>query len=572
MRLNKRNYSDYNIPSPKKMKEIPWLEWSAAETSLKTTTATRDFLEKSQTHDLYVDDPEGNAYHFFFEIAKSSFGLQIEACMEQENEEKPLVDLSVSAKNHATIRWIEASNPELFESAWKITKLTLNLWEIHSLKAIDDALTEEDIPRQLIHAFQGQCCFQKMGLIPTSEVKEAQEFLKMLTLDDLKGILSGFSGSIAKITCMQNQHLLDKSAPVGNLLRLLNGEELKILQKECLTPWNALAKKDDSPLLKPYLNALETLSKANRYTGTSTPDNQFEERLHSLISQYQNPVIERDHISIVLSSRTDREFQSEGLSDRLLRESPRHLNAHHIYLTVQEKIDDQLTTVLKITFSPQGKNAELCWIQKGNQLSGHEVFQIFNRIDEALQPENIYLFDDAKVFIGEKQDEQHQVSLKVLNCLVKRDPNLSSWYEKYGFNICHFPQFQPLIRKDLSPTYRYLLPEFIRAKTFIRNTKAEFLIRTTLKFLPEEQKTLLELGSKYLNSQNFTIHEIFAAIYERSPKSEDLFTLYSICFKDFEEDKTKLKAFGTAAKDYERFADHFDFFTLNPILLRTRRD
>lgn len=568
--LNKRNYSDCETPSPKKLKEIPWLEWNIAQNSLKTTDTVKTFLEKSQTHELYVDDPQGKSFRFIFEPAKSSLNLKIEECVEQENDERPLVDLSISPSNDVIVRWIEASHPALFDCAWKITKLALQLWQVRSIEAIDDALTDEEIPRQLIHAFQGRCHFHTMGLESTPEVKVAQEFLGQLTLADLKGILFGFSRSIAKITKMQHSHGLEETAQVGQLISLLTSEDLKVLQKECLTPWSSSPQKGDSPLLKRYLRSLATLSKANNYFSAPNHDNPFKKRLDVFLSQHQPAIVERDHISLVITSKIDREFHSEGLSDCLFRESKRSVNSHYIYLTVQEKIGDQLKTILKITFSPQGKNAELCWIEKGNQLSGDEVFRIFNRIDEALQPENIYLFDDAKVFIGEKQDEAHHVSLKVLNCLVKRDANLSSWYEKYGFKICHFPHFKPLVRKDLWPTYRYLLPEFLKAKAFIRDTKVGFLIQSTLKFLPEEQKILLQLGDKYLKKTDFTIHEIFAAIYEQSPKSEDLFTLYSICFKDFEEDTSKLKIFGTAAKDYTTFADHFDFFTLNPILLRKR--
>jgi hypothetical protein len=568
--LNKRNYTDSDFPSPKKQKEVPWLKWTEAQDALKNLTAVRIFLNSHQSHELYLDNPQGKSFRFIFEPAKSFMGLQIEECVEQENKERPLVDLSISDAKLVTIRWIEASNPTLFECAWKITQLTLQLWQISTVEAIDVALTDEEIPRQLLHAFQGQCYFQTIGLEASPKVKEAQDFLSKLTIGDLKGILNGFSRSIAKVTRLQNKYNLEEATSAGRLIRQLAQDELKTLRQECLTPWTSKSEKEDSPLLKPYLKSLQTLYEPTHYVTPSKGDRPFNERLELFLSQHQMGIAGKEHISLLFKSKTEKEFHSEGLSDRLLRESKRSPNPHHIYLTVEEKIGNQLTTILKITFSPHGLNAELCWIQKGKELSGDYVFGIFNRIDEALRPENIYLFDDAKVSIGEIRDEEHLVSLKVLNCLVKRDANLSSWYEKYGFQICHFPHFKPLVRKDLWPTYRYLLPEFLRAKAFIRNTKADFLIKSTLKFLPEEQKTLLDLGNKYLKRKDFTIHEIFAAIYEKAPKSEDLFTLYSICFKDFEEDKDKVKAFGTAAKNYTTFADHFDFFTLNPILVRTR--
>lgn len=567
---NKRNYTECNNPPSKKLKEVPWLNWSEAEIALKTLKATRDFLQKSQTDELYVDDPNGKFFRYCFEVTPTLLKLRIEEWIEQENNERPLVDLSISPDNTASIDCMEITTPALFETAWKITQLTLNLWQTRLLAATDDAVIGANIPRQLVHALQGRRHFQEMGLTTTPEVIQAQDFLEKLTIKDLKGILNGFSPSIAKITRMQNTRKLNDDALVGELVSRLSSKELQLLHQECFISWNSEPLESDSPLLKPYLRAIDTLSAPSCYFVPPPQKPEFRERLKQLGMFDTSLLPQKEGVSIKIQVNEDAAFSSEGLSDYLLRESRRSPNAHYFYLIVEERVGDQNTTVLKLTFSPNGKKAELCWIQKGTRLTGDDVFQIFNQFDEILQPDQIYLFDDAKVFIGEKRDESHEVSLKVLQCLVKRDASFSSWYEKQGFAICDFPKHLPLVRKNLWPTYRYSLAEFQKSKAFIRNTQASFLINSTLKFLPEEQKALLEFGRKYLGKEQFTLHEIFAAVYEQAPRSEDLFTLYSICFKDFEEDSKKLKAYGASAKDYETFADHFDLFSLNPILMRQR--
>lgn len=567
---HKRKHPEYNTPPAKKLKEVPWLAWSEAENALKTIEAARDFLQKSQTNELYVDDPDGKFFRYSFALTPSLLKLRIEEWIEQENDERPLVDLSISPENTASIDCMETTTPALFQTAWKITRFTLNLWQTRLIAATDDAVIGSKIPRQLIHALQGRRHFQEMGLTTTPEVIQAQDFLEKITIKDLKSILNGFSHSIAKISRMQNTHKLNENTLVGNLVGHLSSKELELLHQECFIAWDSEPLENDSHLLQPYLRAIDTLSAPSHYFVPPPQKPNFQERLKQLGAFDTSLLPQKEGVSIKIQVKEDAAFSSEGLSDYLLRESRRSPNTHYFYLTVEEKVGDQNTTVLKLTFSPNGKKAELCWIQKGSRLTGDDVFQIFNQFDKILQPDQIYLFDDAKVFIGEKRDESHEVSLKVLQCLVKRDASFSSWYEKQGFAMCDFPKHLPLIRKNLWPTYRYSLAEFHKSKAFIRNTQAAFLINSTLKFLPEEQKNLLEFGKKYLGKEQFTLHEIFAAVYEQAPRSEDLYTLYSICFKDFEEDSKKLKPFGASAKDYKIFADHFDLFSLNPILMRQR--
>lgn len=89
-------------------------------------------------------------------------------------------------------------------------------------------------------------------------------------------------------------------------------------------------------------------------------------------------------------------FKSDNVASQLLENNRKNKN-NFFRLTLNERNEnEEKTELLTLLVSPNGAKGELEWISKGENFTGTRMLAIFERIQQYLQIQTLYLYDDAK--------------------------------------------------------------------------------------------------------------------------------------------------------------------------------
>lgn len=244
--------------------------------------------------------------------------------------------------------------------------------------------------------------------------------------------------------------------------------------------------------------------------------------------------------TFMIYQREDPEFHSEAIEETLLRDYPEVKNPYYRYIEIAEWVDGSEEPRVKITYSPLGTAAELCWIEKGVQIPGNKLFEIYEWMQEILKPRNIYLFDDAKLYFG-KEKTPKELSLRYLKVFTAAIEPFNSWYEERGYALVESPQIA-FNNGEERTLFAQSPQDYQLAKTYFRNLTLWDLSTNVLKHNLSGIEKIQRLFKNYVESPNPTLHELVKEIAIQAKKSKQtehlhfskINEVFSICMDEFE--------------------------------------
>jgi hypothetical protein len=233
-------------------------------------------------------------------------------------------------------------------------------------------------------------------------------------------------------------------------------------------------------------------------------------------------------------------FHSKALGEAMLRDYSRQPNPYHRYVKIKECFEGKEITLIKITYSPLGKTSELCWIEKGNAVSGNKLFEIHEWLQNLLKPGKVLLFDDAKIAFTHGA-KKHNLSLRYLKVFTSGVAPFKSWYEERGYELYEGSAIEFDNGKKIK-VFGQSRKKYLEAKTYLRNIT---LMRLGTGVLVERMDTSMmvqKLFQKFVQKENPTMADLIQALSEQSRQSQDsasalllnIRKVFSGCLKEWE--------------------------------------
>ncbi|WP_059359414.1 hypothetical protein [Parachlamydia acanthamoebae] len=158
--------------------------------------------------------------------------------------------------------------------------------------------------------------------------------------------------------------------------------------------------------------------------------------------------------------------------------------------------------VLKVFCSCLGSKGELAWIQSGTQLSGNEVFDLYQMLADILKVKEMVLYDDAHSEIEISSKKIVRIPIRQMKALASTSEEGYSWYEEKGrFEVASLETYQTKqnVVNQSSKSYR-------SAISLIRKTP----LKTAVKTHRGATSLINRLAKQYLEgNKSLTLHHLF---------------------------------------------------------------
>lgn len=299
-------------------------------------------------------------------------------------------------------------------------------------------------------------------------------------------------------------------------------------------------------------------------------------RLHSLMqgatTRSENSIfIDFDEdLCIRLQQKEAEAYHSEALGEKMLRDFPSRPNPYHRYVKVKECFDGKEVTLIKITYSPLGKNSELCWIEKGTTASGNKLFEVHEWIQNLLKPGKVFLFDDANLTFkhGSKKME---LSLRYLKVFTSAVAPFKSWYEERGYELYEGGKIDFNNGKDTA-VFNQNQNNYLKAKHYLRNVT---LMRLGTVILVDRMNTstmVQKLFQRFVQKENPTMGDLIQALAQKSKQAEtnsgslllNIHKVFSDCLTEWE--------CGNLSAEVKTYLDHVTTLRLSRVYVKRFQD